>query len=545
MVGAFGEPESPYLASPGGAPITGRLPCGGYFNGGTAFDGNTGNFLVANGGNVCVFTQKGEMVGEPFGSGVLGGTQGLAVNASTGKVFIEDSGRIAVFVPRIVPDVVTGDATGVGHTSATLTGQVTPDPSGGGDVSNCHFELGTDTSYGTEVPCEQATPYATSTAVTAHLSGLSMETTYHYRLVAANSIDSNPGADKTFTPRAVIGLSTDPATNLTPVSARLNGSFDPNNEDTHYYFEWGSDTSYGNTTAAPPGVDAGSAPGTTSVSADIGGLEAFTTYHFRIVAVNGTGTSYGNDQTLVTAAPDLPTISNTGVSEITSNSARLSTVINPGFGETAYGFEYKPASAALYSEVPASSTLGPEDSDHPFTTEITGLEPGTTYRFRVVATNFGGTSHSAVISFTTLDAPSFGSDGASDVTETTATLTAQVDPNLSPTTYRFEYGTSPQYGSATRESAPLAADDVLHPVSAQLSGLAPGTTYHFRVVASNGVGTRTGLDRVFTTAPLGATPPTKEAACKRGFVKRRGRCVKKRHSKRKHHRHHERTRGHA
>jgi len=544
LVGAGGEPDSPYLASPGGATITGRLPCGGYFSGGTAFDRKTGNFLVGNGGNICVFTQKGQMVGEPFGSGQLGGTQGIAVNGTSGNVYVEDSARIAVFVPRIVPDVVTGDATGVGHTSATLTGQVTPDPAGGGDVSNCHFELGTDTSYGTEVPCEQATPYSTSTAVTADLSGLSMETTYHYRLVAANSIDSNPGADKTFTPRAVIGLSTDPATNLTPDSARLNGSFDPNNEETHYYFEWGTDTSYGNTTPTPPGAEA-SAPGITPFFADIGGLNASTKYHYRIVAVNSIGTSYGPDQTLVTAAPDPPTISNTTVSEVTSSSARLSTVVNPGFGETAYGLEYGVATLQE-SAIPGSSRLDPDNTDHPFATELSGLQPGTTYRFRVVATNFGGTSHSPEMTFTTLDVPTIGSGAASEVTETTATLTALVSPSFSATTYSFEYGTSPQYGSATRGSPPLAADGALHPVSAQLSGLTPGTTYHFRVVASNGVGTKTDLDRVFTTAPLRATAPAQEPKCRRGFVKRKGRCVKRHHRKRKHHRHHERTRrGHA
>jgi phosphodiesterase/alkaline phosphatase D-like protein len=537
LVGAQEEPDSPFLASPGGAKITGHLPCGGYFNGGTAFDMKTGNFMVANGGSVCVFTQKGEMVGEPFGSGVLGGTQGLAVNATSGDVYIEDSARVAVFVPRVVPDVTTGDATGVGHTGATLTGEVAPDPAGGGDVTECHFEIGTDTSYGTNVPCQQATPYSSSAAVSADVSGLSMETTYHYRLVATNSVDSNPGADRTFTPRAVIGLSTDEATEVTPDSVRLNGSFDPNSEDTHYYFEWGNDTSYGNTTAAPPGVDGGSTPGTKSVSADIGGLSSFTKYHYRIVAHNAVGTSYGEDRTVVTAAPEPPTIQETTATEVGDAGATLSTIVNPGFGQTTYGFEYGTTSVSEF-ELPASAQLGPDDTDHPFSVALSGLKPGTTYRYRVFATSFGGTSHSPELSFTTLATPTIGFDGVSEVTHTTAHLSAQLNPNRSSTTYRFEYGPTTDYGSSTRESTPIGADGISHGASAQLSGLKPGTTYHFRVVATNGVGKTADSDQVFTTTPTSAAQPETTTSCKKGFVKRRGHCVKKR---RKHKRHHHRA----
>ena len=535
LVGAREEPETPFLASPGGARITGHLPCGGYFNGGTAFDPKTGNFLVGNSGSVCVFTQKGEMVGQPFGSGVLGGMQGLDVNATTGDVYVEDSGRIAVFEPRVVPDVTTGDPTGVGHTSATLTGQVAPDPVGGGDVSDCHFEIGTDTSYGTNVPCQPATPYSSPTAVTADVSGLSMETTYHYRLVAANSIDANPGADKTFTPRAVLGLSTDAATNVTPDSVRLNGSFDPNNEDTHYYFEWGADTSYGKTTSPLPGVDAGSAPGAKSVSADLGGLTAFTKYHYRLVAANNVGISYGEDRTVVTSAPEPPTISATAASEVTDTGATISTVVNPGFGETVYLFEYGAGSAGPFSNEVPGDQLAPDDADHPDAIELSGLEPGSTYHFRVTAVSFGGTSHSPNLTFTTLAAPTVGSEGATAVTETTATLRAIVNPNRSATTYHFEYGPTAAYGSATRESGSIGVDGIDHDTSAQLSGLKPGTTYHFRVVATNGVGRTADVDRVFRTAPAQVVVPAAESTtCRKGFVKRKGRCVKKPRRKHRH-----------
>jgi phosphodiesterase/alkaline phosphatase D-like protein len=477
------------------------------------------------------------MVGTPFGGGTLGGAQGIAVNATTGSVYVEDGNRIAVFVPRVVPDVTTGPATGIGHTGATLTGQVAPDPEGGGDVSSCHFDIGTDTSYGTEVPCEQTTPYSASTPVTADVSGLNMETTYHYRLVAANSVDSNAGQDMTFTPRAVLGLSTDDASEITSVSASLNGSFDPNNEETHYYFEWGPDSSYGNSTPLTLGWSTGDPPGPTSAAAVIEGLSAFTKYHYRIVAENGTGTSYGEDHTLTTAPPAPPMITESAASEVDNDSATISALLNPGYGTTYYSFEY--GTGAFYdSEVPGTEAFGPDDAeDHPIATALTGLQPGTTYHFRVVATNFGGTVHGPDVSFTTLDVPTIGIEGSENVKQTSATLTAAINPGRSATSFHFEFGPTTEYGSSTRESPTIGSDGLSHGVVVQLSGLRPGTTYHFRAVAKNGIGVSAGEDRLFTTAPAASSERPAPKKCRAGYVRRNGHCMK-RHRKRRHHRKH-------
>jgi hypothetical protein len=128
----------------------------------------------------------------------------------------------------------------------------------------------------------------------------------------------------------------------------------------------------------------------------------------------------------------------------------------------------------------------------------------------------------------------------SGLTQTGATLESTIRPALSPTTYHFEYGTTASYGAATAESASIGADNLDHPVGQAIGGLLPGTTYHFRVVASNGFGTTLGPDQAFQTvavapAPRQARPPVK---CKRGFVKRHGKCVrkKKKHHRRRHHR---------
>ena len=469
-----------------------------------------------------------------FGPGRISVSGGLAFDDNTGVVYVADvgTGNVLAFEPRAVPTVETKDATDIGTDGATLNGEVAPEPAGGGDVTDCHFEIGTDTSYGTSLPCDQATPYTGPRTVSAEVSGLPMEATYHYRLVASNSIDANPGEDRTFAVHAVLGIKTEPATQQTPSSVTLNGSFDPAGRDTHYYFEWGTDTSYGNVTVAAPGVDAGSADGVAHFSAPIGSLSSYAKYHYRIVATNNLGTSYGDDEVAVTAPPDLPTISGTFAGPVTDVRATVGAAINPNLGDTFYGFEYGPTTSYGLETLP-SETIAADDSDHPVTTELSGLRPGTTYHLRALAVNFGGTTHGPDLTFTTQDAPKVESTDASSVTQTTATLDARINPSLSATSYRFEFGPSSSYGESTPSSPVIGADNVAHSASATISGLAPGTIYHYRAVAGNTIGTMSSVDQTFTTAPpsakRGTAPPAHK--CRKGFVRRRGRCVRRRHAK--------------
>ncbi len=93
-----------------------------------------------------------------------------------------------------------------------------------------------------------------------------------------------------------------------------------------------------------------------------------------------------------------------------------------------------------------------------------------------------------------------GSDTASKLQPTTATLNALLNPEGKETSYHFEYGTTSGYGASTPPGT-LEAGFEDGPVSAELSGLLPRTTYHFRVVASNSAGTFLGPDETFVTLP--------------------------------------------
>jgi hypothetical protein len=87
---------------------------------------------------------------------------------------------------------------------------------------------------------------------------------------------------------------------------------------------------------------------------------------------------------------------------------------------------------------------------------------------------------------------------AGPVHSTSAVLHATVNPEGLPTTYRFEYGRTTAYGSATPRAS-AGSGTVPVAVAAQVTGLRPGATYHFRVTATNAVGTAAGLDGSFTT----------------------------------------------
>lgn len=111
---------------------------------------------------------------------------------------------------------------------------------------------------------------------------------------------------------------------------------------------------------------------------------------------------------------------------------------------------------------------------------------------------------------------------ASSVTSTGATVAGTVNPNGGATFFAFEFGTTTAYGQfAGAGTLPLPGDTTTHAVSANLTGLAPHTTYHYRLVALNAGGQSTdpnvpthpgpgGLDATFTTAAL-TTPPPAEA----------------------------------
>jgi hypothetical protein len=95
-------------------------------------------------------------------------------------------------------------------------------------------------------------------------------------------------------------------------------------------------------------------------------------------------------------------------------------------------------------------------------------------------------------------APEVVASSARDVRLTSASMRGTVDPGYDATTVRIEYGTTTSYGF-TAAAGTLPGDGFEHRADVELEELAPDTTYHYRVVAENAEGTTRGPDRTFRT----------------------------------------------
>jgi hypothetical protein len=195
--------------------------------------------------------------------------------------------------------------------------------------------------------------------------------------------------------------------------------------------------------------------------------------------------------------------------EIQPTTATLGATINPeGAEPTSYHFEYGPTTT--YGESTPDTALGGEPfEDQPASAALTGLAPGTTYHFRVVATNAAAeTTFGADQTFTTLPPVSIDQTSVSQVDATSARLEAELNPHGVAGEYHFEYGTSTEYGtSVPSPDGSIGAGTSDTTVSNLIQDLVPSTTYHYRVVAHNGLGPAVGPDRTFTTQGGSSTLP--------------------------------------
>jgi hypothetical protein len=201
------------------------------------------------------------------------------------------------------PKVETGTATALTQTTASLHATVNPN---GAEVSDCHFDYGTSTAYGSSAPCSAPPGSGTSAiAASAALAGLKANTAYHVRVVATNPGGTSQGSDQPFTtlpnPPTV---ETGAASAVRQTTAALNATVNPNGGEVgDCRFEYGTSSAYGSSMPCTPSAGAGSTP--VAVTAQLTGLTVNTSYHFRLTATNAGGSSSGADQTFTTeGAPE-------------------------------------------------------------------------------------------------------------------------------------------------------------------------------------------------------------------------------------------------
>lgn len=241
---------------------------------------------------------------------------GLAQNETTGQLIVSaytgvfGTYRDYVFIldDNVAPTATLDPITNFDAHSAELTGSVNPNGFYAKYrfeyVANAEFEANGFTNA-TRVPIADAQAGKGTAVVpvaqdTPH--HLVPGTTYHVRLVAGQVFSPTEvvGGPLTFTtPGASPGIA-GPLAAPSTAKATLRAAINPENQAvTNYHFNWGTTGAYGNTTPA------GSLPTGTSpapISAELTGLTPGTTYHYQLVATNGTGTTTGPDQTFTTFA---------------------------------------------------------------------------------------------------------------------------------------------------------------------------------------------------------------------------------------------------
>lgn len=295
----------------------------------------------------------------------------------------------------------------------------------------------------------------------------------------------------------------------TDTTAVLTGSVTPNGAFTNYWYEYGLTTGLG---IGSKSQMLGSGFVNLNAPAYITGLTKNTQYYFRLVAENQYGKVAGQQYSFKTtdgvAAPvgSAPLIKTLAASSISRNAVNLNGEVTPNQSTTEYWFEY--GKTANLGDTSASASIGNGSAKLSESVSISNLEAGTTYYFRINAQNQFGTVNGSILNFKTsgplvLVVPSVTAQKAINVSTSSATLRALVNPNNVVTSYWFEYSTDSVFSTgATKitDNANLGADKNTTSVKADISDLSIDTTYYFRLVAKNSVGEVFGTALTFKTA---------------------------------------------
>ncbi len=364
--------------------------------------------MVPGGKSVPVLLEESHFVGTVGPNGeVAPGGYGIAVNGLAGKIYVTDTedSDVVVLGFAVVPGV-TASESDVLATSATFSGTVNPE---GHEVSSLEFEYGTSTSYGSTavLNAAQVGSGTSSVSVTANVTGLLPDTLYYYRLVATNENGTSSTATRELRTQLVaVSVNDKPAfaSEIGQFTATLNGTINPGGAVASYHFLYSPTSAYGLSIPIPEDFTPVNYADD-AVSEQIAGLQPGTTYHFALQATNGGGTATGPDETFTTLPVPTPLVSTGGASAVTRGEALLSGAIDPQGWETGYRFEYGTTTAYGSSWPSVNVSLGAFQGAQPVSVTVLNLQPGTTYHYRLVASNPGGMSYGPDMTFTTEEYP--------------------------------------------------------------------------------------------------------------------------------------------
>jgi hypothetical protein len=497
----------------------------------------------------------------PTGSVLAPGTtyfyRVIAENEQSTKELKPVDGSVKEFTT--VPSPFTEAVTEITATSATFNGTVAPlssaDTTYAFDyklLSNGPECTGENTTSSQDAGTGTGTK-AVSTKTGEQAIELQPSATYSVCLVSSNAFGSAVAAPVSFTTEPAPPKIDSQTSYLTPSGITLEAQVNPNNQETKYAFEYATSPALlaevklapGTTTLAGPGGQKFGDQPASAVLQSV--LQPATTYYYRATAENGAGPTV--DSTIESfTTPPAPPLTVGQAQNVTRTTATLPGSVNPEGLETSYHYEY--GTTMLYGgNAPSLQGVnaGAGSAAVPTSIGIGGLVPATTYHYRLVATNTDGTTYSPDKTFTTAPPtpPTVSTGEASNITLTTATVAGTINPEGLETSYELDLGIDTTYGTSVYGEVGSAGTPTQ--VTVSLQNLAPGSTYHYRLVAINSDGRIPGADRTFTTPaynnpivqpftlPLLATPaiafPTETKSTAKPTVKKH---AKPKHKKPKH-----------
>lgn len=250
---------------------------------------------------------------------------------------------------------------------------------------------------------------------------------------------------------------------------------------------------YSIVSAPTNGVLTGLIPSTGAVTYTPSSTNYFGPDFFRFAAFDGS--LYATGRVSITILSP-PAVLGHNAGGIHTTSARLTAWVNPQNLPTTYWFQY--GLTTNYGSLSATNSISAGIYYVTAQTAVTDLVPGTLYHYRVFAANAAGIVGGPDTPFTTDYLPPLATTlPASNITPNSVTLNAAVDPQGAPTTYYFEYGATTSYGSSSPTyTLPSGSNSVA--VAAALTGLAPGSVIHYRIVADSDGGDDHGQDAMVT-----------------------------------------------
>ena len=195
-----------------------------------------------------------------------------------------------------------------------------------------------------------------------------------------------------------------------------------------------------------------------------------------------------------------PVVNTLAATPLHEGEVSLNGEINPEGRTTAYNFEYGPTEA--YASFATEGNAGSGASPVYESRTLSGLQPGAIYHYRIFGINSGGISYGPDQTFRVPQRPTVATEPATEVQALTATLHGSVNPNELETYYDFQYGTTPSLGSTVPAEPGWDIGNATTSISCyNTATLEENTTYYYRVVAYNSMGTTYGAEQSFTTPP--------------------------------------------